>query len=127
MSTAGMNPAPRVLVIDDDHDVADSLVMLLETFGADVQVAYSGESGLDAVEAFRPRLVFLDIGMPRMDGYETARRMRALPQGRDVTLVALTGWGQEQINDRAKLAGFDRQLTKPAGLDDLEQLLNSQA
>ncbi|WP_281800796.1 response regulator [Methylocystis echinoides] len=117
--------ALRVLVIDDDHDVADSLVMLLETFGADVRVAYSGDAGLETVAAFRPKLVFLDIGMPRMDGYETARRLRALPQGRALTLVALTGWGQEQISARAREAGFDRQLTKPAGLADLEQLLGA--
>lgn len=117
--------ALRVLVIDDDHDVADSLVMLLETFGADVRVAYSGDAGLETVAAFRPKLVFLDIGMPQMDGYETARRLRALPQGRALTLVALTGWGQEQISARAREAGFDRQLTKPAGLADLEQLLGA--
>lgn len=117
--------ALRILVIDDDHDVADSLVMLLETFGADVRVAYSGDAGLETVAAFRPKLVFLDIGMPRMDGYETARRLRALPQGSELTLVALTGWGQEQISARAREAGFDRQLTKPAGLADLEQLLGA--
>jgi CheY-like chemotaxis protein len=125
MTMNDQSGALRILVIDDDHDVADSLVMLLETFGAEVQVAYSGDAGLEAVAAFRPKLVFLDIGMPRMDGYETARRLRALPQGRDLTLVALTGWGQEQVNTRAKDAGFDRQLTKPAGLEDLEQLLGA--
>jgi CheY-like chemotaxis protein len=119
------SPPHRVVVIDDDQDVADSLVMFLETFGVEVRVAYSGEAGLEAVREFKPRLVFLDIGMPRMDGYETARRLRALPEGRDVRLVALTGWGQEQISARAKEAGFDRQLTKPAGLEALQDLLES--
>ena len=114
----------RILVIDDDHDVADSLVMLLETFGANVKVAYSGEAGLEAVRDFRPRLVFLDIGMPKMDGYETARRLRAMPEGRDLKLVALTGWGAGQVSDRADDAGFDRQLTKPAGIEDLQGLLD---
>lgn len=117
--------AHRILVIDDDHDVADSLVMFLETFGANVRVAYSGEEGLAAVRDFRPKMVFLDIGMPKMDGYETARRLRALQEGRDVKLVALTGWGQDQISDRAQDAGFDCQLTKPAGLDELQALLDS--
>ncbi|WBK01838.1 PAS domain S-box protein [Methylocystis parvus] len=113
----------RILVIDDDHDVADSLVMFLETFGAIVQVAYSGASGVEALADFKPDLVFLDLGMPGMDGYETARRIRALPEGRGVKLVALTGWGQEQVYDRARAAGFDRQLTKPAGFEALQQLL----
>lgn len=119
------NGARRILVIDDDHDVADSLVMFLETFGADVRVAYSGPDGVEAVKAFEPELVFLDLGMPGMDGYETARRIRALPNGAGVKLVALTGWGQDQIRDRARDAGFDRQLTKPAGLDALQELLGS--
>jgi len=120
-----MHATRRILVIDDDHDVADSLVMFLETFGATVRVAYSGAAGLEAVEDFAPELIFLDLGMPGMDGYETARRIRALPKGRDVKLVALTGWGQEQINDRARAAGFDRQLTKPAGFEALQELLGA--
>ncbi|WP_457797795.1 PAS domain S-box protein [Methylocystis sp. S23] len=115
----------RILVIDDDHDVADSLVMFLETFGATVRAVYSGAAGLEAVPAFKPDLIFLDLGMPGMDGYETARRIRALPEGRDVKLVALTGWGQEQVNDRAREAGFDRQLTKPAGFEALQELLGA--
>jgi CheY-like chemotaxis protein/two-component sensor histidine kinase len=128
MSTAMTHDLPvsrRILVIDDDHDVADSLVMFLETFGANVHVAYSGESGLAAVKEFQPELIFLDLGMPKMDGYETARRIRALPEGREVKLVALTGWGQGQIRDRAQDAGFDCQLTKPAGIDALQALLNT--
>jgi CheY-like chemotaxis protein len=115
----------RILVIDDDHDVADSLVMLLETFGAIVRVAYSGQAGLDMLQSFSPELILLDLGMPKMDGYETARRIRALPNGRGLKLVALTGWGQEQILDRARLAGFDRELTKPAGLGALQEILDS--
>jgi PAS domain S-box-containing protein len=119
-----LRAALRILVIDDDRDVADSLAMCLETFGAKVRVAYSGAEGLAAFEAFRPELVFLDLGMPRMDGYETARRIRALPEGRDIQLVALTGWGQQQqVQDRARDAGFDRQLTKPASLEALRELL----
>lgn len=119
------SPAHRVLVIDDDHDVADSLVMFLETFGVDVRVSYGGESGLEILQAFKPELVFLDLGMPKMDGYETARRLRALPEGQAVKLVALTGWGQDQISERARDAGFDSQLTKPASFEDLQKMLES--
>lgn len=128
MSSIAMNDMPvsrRVLVIDDDHDVADSLVMFLETFGANVRVAYSGEDGVAALQEFRPELVFLDLGMPKIDGYETARRIRALSEGRDVKLVALTGWGQGQIRERAHDAGFDCQLTKPAGIEALQALLST--
>jgi CheY-like chemotaxis protein len=116
--------ARRILVIDDDPDVADSLTMLLETFGATVRVAYSGAAGLDLLTSFRPEVIFLDLGMPEMDGYETARRIRAAPEGRDVVLVALTGWGQSQVHDRASEAGFDGQLTKPADIQVLLELLS---
>lgn len=115
----------RVLVIDDDRDVADSLAMFLETMGATVRAAYSGDAGLDALGEFDPELVFLDLGMPRMDGYETARRIRSRPEGRRLPLVALTGWGQDQVCARARAAGFDRHLTKPADLDALQNLLVS--
>ena len=98
--------------------------MLLETFGATVRVAYSGAAGLELLAAFRPELIFLDLGMPEMDGYETARRIRAVPEGRDVVLVALTGWGQSQVYDCAREAGFDRQLTKPADIQALLELLS---
>ncbi len=117
----------RILVVDDERDVADSLVALLESFGATVRVAYGGADGLAALDDFQPEAIFLDIGMPGMDGYETARRIRALPEGRAATLVALTGWGPEQIRDRAREAGFDAQLTKPASPSALRQLLASAA
>jgi signal transduction histidine kinase/ActR/RegA family two-component response regulator len=115
--------ARRVLVIDDERDVADSLVTLLETFGATVRAAYSGAEGTTAAAEFRPDLIFLDLGMPQLDGYETARRIRALPEGRAATLVALTGWGPDQIRERAREAGFDAELTKPATLPALRRLL----
>lgn len=115
--------ARRVLVIDDNQDVADSLAMLLETFGVEVRTANSGAAGLDALAWFKPELVFLDIGMPGMDGIETARRIRERPEGREVMLVALTGWGQEEDRSRTHAAGFDRHLVKPAELDALQELL----
>jgi PAS domain S-box-containing protein len=122
-TAAGVRVARRILVIDDERDVADSLAMLLETFGATVRVAYGGVAGIEAFKTFRPELVFLDLGMPQVDGYATARQIRALPEGRHVTLVALTGWGQAQVYDQVRDAGFDRQLTKPAALEALGELL----
>lgn len=123
------SPSPRVdrriLVIDDDHDVADSLTIFLKSLGATARAVYDGVAGLDAVEHFRPEIVILDIGMPGMDGYETARLIRERPEGRNAILVALTGWGQQQVHDRARASGFDHQLTKPADLDELVTLLKS--
>jgi len=115
--------ARRVLVIDDDRDVADSLALLLETFGVKVRVAYDGPGGLDTLADFRPELVFLDLGMPGMDGYETARRIRQSPEGARLTLVALSGWGQLADRHRTQEAGFDRHLTKPADIDAVQDLL----
>ncbi len=120
---AGDLPPLDLLVIDDDRDVADSLAALLESFGHRVRVAYGGRDGLAALGDVRPDLIFLDLGMPGLDGYETARQIRARPEGRDVTLVALTGWGPEQIQRRAREAGFDRELTKPASLPELRDAL----
>jgi PAS domain S-box-containing protein len=114
----------RVLIVDDSPDVADSLALLLKIFGAEVRVAHSGAEGLAACADFTPELVFLDIGMPVMDGFETARRMRALPAARKATLVALTGRGEEETRRRVKEAGFDRHVTKPADLDELQALLD---
>jgi PAS domain S-box-containing protein len=116
----------RVLVVDDTRDAADSLVLLLETLGANVRVAYSGAQALEACVAFEPELVFLDLGMPQMDGFETARRMRASPSGRSVSLIALTGWGEEETRRRARQAGFDRHLTKPATMPELKAVLGSE-
>jgi CheY-like chemotaxis protein len=113
----------RMLVVDDNRDIADVLVMLLETLDADVRVAYDGGSALGIVAAFRPDIVFLDIGMPVMDGCETARRIRQRPEGRDILLVALTGWGQEQDRRRTREAGFDKHLVKPVSVEQVQALL----
>ena len=115
----------RVLVVDDDHDVADSLALLLGMLGANVRVARSGAEGLAVCAEFAPEVVFLDVGMPGMDGYETARRMRELPVGRDALLVALTGWAEEEARRRVNEAGFDAHLTKPADIGELEALLET--
>ena len=115
--------APRVLVIDDDRDVADSMAMLLDVLGCDVRTAYNGAVGISLVSAFQPRIVFLDLGMPEMNGYEAARRIRSAPAGQQAQLIALSGWGQDLDKKRARDAGFDRHLVKPADIDILEEIL----
>lgn len=113
----------RVLVVDDDLDVANSLGILLSALGADVRVVYDGLSGVDTICDFAPEVVFIDLGMPGMDGCETARRIRSAQIGHELRLVALTGWGQDEARARTKAAGFDAHLIKPASLEALEQAL----
>jgi len=115
----------RVLVIDDNRDAADSCGALLELSGHEVQTAYSAHDGYLLAEAFRPDVLLLDIGLPDVDGYALARRIRAMYWGRDLTLVALTGWGQEADKRRAREAGFDHHLTKPVTFQQLDALLRS--
>jgi PAS domain S-box-containing protein len=116
----------RVLVIEDEADVAESTAMLLEELGAKARIVHSGCEAPAAIEAFDPHIVLLDLGMSELDGFETARLIRRSAKGRHLKLVALTGWGQEK--DRAKTleAGFDSHLTKPASIEHLEALLESQ-
>ena len=113
----------RVLVVDDNHDAADTLAALLQLERHDVRVAYSGAEALKATLAAPPEVVFLDIGMPGMDGYETARRLRALPGMGQTRIVALTGWGQEKDRKRSAEAGFDGHLVKPADALAVQKLL----
>jgi CheY-like chemotaxis protein len=108
----------RILVVDDEHDVADSLVLFLETYGAEVRAAYGGSAALDAVETFKPEVILLDLGMPCVDGFETARRIRSTPDGSDVEIIALTAWDKESVADRA-CGLFDNHLVKPAQIDTL--------
>jgi CheY-like chemotaxis protein len=103
----------KVLVVDDNHDAADSMAMLVEQSGALVRVAYSALDALRIVDEFMPRVVLLDIGMPGMDGYEACRRLRAL-HGDKLAVVAVSGWGQDSDKQLAQRAGFDAHLTKPA-------------
>jgi two-component system CheB/CheR fusion protein len=107
-------PRRRVLVVDDNHDAADSLAMLLRLAEQDVRVAYDGSTSLAHAQEFQPELVFLDIGMPGMDGYEVARRLRQQPGLENAVLVAVTGWGQEEDRRRSLEAGFDGHIVKPA-------------
>jgi signal transduction histidine kinase len=113
----------KVLVVDDNVDAAVTLSMILEISGYTAKVAHDGYEALAVAQAFGPRVAFLDIGMPGMSGYETARAIRATPGLEDIVLVALTGWGAESDRLRSNAAGFDHHLTKPVQLDVVEALL----
>ena len=127
LDTAGSRAKPenrqRVLVVDDNRDAAESLGMLLEMEHCEVSVAFDGKQALEALDTFKPDIALLDIGMPGMDGYELARRIRATPRGSKLVLVALTGWGQADDKKRAADAGFDQHLTKPVDPDQLTQVI----
>jgi PAS domain S-box-containing protein len=115
----------KVLVVDDNRDAADSCSTLLELSGHSVQAAYTGHEALAIAAKTRPHVVVTDIGLPDIDGYEVAEKIRAAPWGRRTVLVAVTGWGQESDKQRAFSAGFSHHLTKPIDPDTLESLLQS--
>lgn len=110
---ARSGPKFRILVVDDNRDAADSLAMMLRLMGHEVQTAHDGVEGVQAAATFRPDVALLDIGMPKMNGYEVARHIREQPWGKELLLVALTGWTQEEDKMRATKAGFHYHLTKP--------------
>jgi PAS domain S-box-containing protein len=113
----------RILVVDDNLDAATSMAMMLEFLGNEVRTAHDGLQAIERAEHDRPDVVLMDVGMPRLDGYEATRRIRSQPWGRDLIIIALTGWGQEDDKARSHEAGCDGHLTKPVDLPDLERLL----
>jgi PAS domain S-box-containing protein len=113
----------RILIVDDNRDGADSLAMMLQMLGNDTRTAYDGAEALSAAAAFRPDVILLDIGLPRLTGYEVCRRLRAEPGGAGVVVIAQTGWGQEEDRRKSHEAGFDHHLVKPVDPDALLQLL----
>jgi CheY-like chemotaxis protein len=115
----------RILVVDDNSDVADSLAMLLRLDGHEVEIAYSAAETFQAAQRMKPEAVFLDIGLPEMDGYEIARRLRADPAVKQAHLIALTGYGQEHDRERTRKAGFCAHLVKPADIETVNQILAS--
>src|SRR5262249_2551659 len=116
----------RVLIVDDNTDAAETLRLLMKTLGGgEVHTASNGPDALKAAATLHPDVVLLDLGMPGMDGYELARRMRAESWGKRALLVALTGWGQDQHRRRSQEAGFDRHMIKPADAEALRSVLNS--
>jgi CheY-like chemotaxis protein len=113
----------RVLLVDDSVDAAQAMSMLLETLGHDVRTMHDGPSALADVDAFKPEVVILDIGLPGMDGFEVARQMRSRPATRSALLLALTGYGGEADRQRSREAGFDHHLVKPVSFTDIEALI----
>jgi signal transduction histidine kinase/ActR/RegA family two-component response regulator len=121
------SPACRILIVDDNVDAGDSLALLLRLTGHDVSVARNGLRAIELVHDLQPDVAILDIGLPGMDGYELARRLRAEPHGGSMLLIAITGYGQEDDRKRAKDAGFNHHLTKPANPVELAHLLSRYA
>jgi PAS domain S-box-containing protein len=113
----------RILVVDDNHDSGDTLSMLLGLKGHQVRVARDGLESIDVASAFRPEVILMDVGMPKLNGYDATRRIRLLPWGKEVMIVALTGWGQEGDLHRSAEAGCTAHLVKPVDLEALEQLM----
>jgi PAS domain S-box-containing protein len=113
----------RILVVDDNRDGADSLAAMLRLLGNEVRTAHDGAAAVEVAGQFRPEVILMDVGMPKLNGLEATRRIRAQAWGRDMTIIALTGWGQADDRERSREAGCDGHLVKPVYLPDLEKLL----
>jgi len=123
--SAVTTPARRVLVVDDNEAAADTLAEILAMSGHDVRTASDGEQAVQVANDFRPEVILMDLGMPKMNGYEAARAIRGQPWGKDILLVALTGWGQADVRQRTKEAGFDRHLVKPPDAEEILRLFST--
>lgn len=126
-SVAGPAAGLRVLVADDSRDIAESMEILLTMDGFDVLVAFDGEQAFELARTQRPDAVLLDLGMPKLNGYQVAQRIREQPWGARMTLIAQTGWGQESDRQRTRDAGFDHHIVKPVDPTALSALLSSLA
>ncbi len=115
---------PKVLVVDDNRDAADSLQALFEMENCKVATAYDGIEAVQAVDETMPDMIIMDLGMPSMDGYEAARRIRRKPGSQDVLMIALTGWGQSDARQRTIEAGFDHHMIKPVNFEEIKRLVN---
>ena len=113
----------RILLVDDDPDSSEPLSLLLQSKGHETRVATDGAQAISVADEFKPNCVLLDLGLPRMDGYEVARRLRDRPYGSDVVLVAVTGWAGRDIRSRAAEAGFDYHIVKPVNWDEVEKIV----
>ncbi len=116
-------PAQRILVVDDNQDIANILSLLLQEAGNETQVAFDGMEAVETAATFRPDVVLMDVGMPKLNGYDAARRMRKQPWGKDITLLAVTGLGREEDRKESAAAGFDDMLVKPVEYDALTAML----
>ena len=116
----------RILIVDDNVDSADSLAMLLEITGNQTYLAHDGVEAIESIEKYRPEVVLLDIGLPKLDGHEVCRRVREQPWGKDIRIIALTGWGQDDDRRKSEEAGFNGHLVKPVDYDKLLALLGTE-
>jgi PAS domain S-box-containing protein len=116
-------PLRRILVVDDNRDSANSMAIMLKLMGNEVRTAHDGIEAIETAQEFRPKAILMDLGMPRLNGYEATRRIREQPWGRGMLIIALTGWGQEADRSQSQEAGCDGHLVKPVNLSDLESLL----
>ena len=125
-TAAAVTPAPRrfrILVVDDNHDSALSLAMMLSIMGHETRTAHDGESAVETAESFLPEVVLLDIGLPKLNGYEVAQRIREQSWGASMFLIAVTGWGQEEDRQRSSEVGLNVHMVKPVEPAALEKLL----
>ena len=120
-----MLAAHRILLVDDNADSAEPLSLLLQGKGHETRVSTDGEDAIAAADDFKPDCVLLDLGLPRMDGYEVAKRLRQRPYGSDLILVALTGWAGRDVRSKAAEAGFDYHLVKPVNWEELERIVEA--
>jgi CheY-like chemotaxis protein len=112
----------RILIVDDNRDGADSLAMMLQIMGNETATAYDGQEGVTVAERLRPDVVLLDIGLPKLNGFEAARHIREQTWGEKTVLIAVTGWGQEEDRRRSREAGFDHHMVKPVDPNALMKL-----
>lgn len=117
----------HVLIVEDNPDTAETLRVLLQLSGYHVAVAYNGSAGVEVARQFRPHIVLSDLGLPGIDGFEVARQLRRSPETATATLIAVTGYGQEEDRRKSRQAGFDYHLVKPVDPNELERLLQSVA
>ena len=122
-ATAPRTSGYRIFVVDDNRMSADSMATLLQMTGHDTHTAYDGFEAVAETTAFRLNVILLDIGLPKLNGYEVARKIREQPSGKNITLIALTGWGQDEDRQKSKEAGFNGHLIKPVELTALMKLL----
>ena len=123
MDEGTMKSARRILVVDDNEDAAMTLAMLLQLKGSDTRMAHDGVDAVEQAASFRPDVILLDIGLPKMDGYDACRAIREQPWGTGIKMIALTGWGQEEDRRKSLEAGFDMHLVKPVAPSALMKML----
>ena len=114
----------RLLIVDDNRDATNGLATLLASEGLEIRTAHDGLEALKVAESFRPDVIVMDIGLPNLTGYEVARRIRGQPWGKDIVLIALTGWGQAESRNKSREAGFNHHLVKPVETESLARLLS---